>query len=80
MTCDICGVAWQRHRMRRKRDGLWYCPDDYPGIDPVSLAAITSRQIDRSERFKSRPDGANWDTENGAGAVTAITDPEDIGA
>lgn len=29
--CDICGVVWNRSKMRKDADGLWRCPDDMKG-------------------------------------------------
>lgn len=77
-TCDTCGVLWHRHEMRRKRDGLWYCPDDYPGKDSVTLSEQAARDGTRPQGRKYHPDGAQWDSENGQGAVVQLTDGDHL--
>lgn len=77
-TCSICGVLWNRHQLRKKRDGNWYCPDDYPGQDSVTLSEGNAAAARRPSGPKNRPEGATWDMENGQGAVTQLTDGDHL--
>lgn len=43
--CDICGVACPRSKLRKKADGLLYCPDDADGRDAVTLSRLNSRPL-----------------------------------
>jgi len=72
--CDICGALWHRGKMRRKRDGLWYCPDDFPGRDSLTLSEGNANQAARPRGGKHYPGGAKQDSERGQGAVTQLTD------
>lgn len=63
-ACDQCGVPFLRSALRRCRDGLLRCPDDFPGRDEVTLAEITaSRAAAISRRLGAQPaaDGAKPD-------------------
>ena len=73
-TCDVCGVLWPRAKLKKKRDGLWHCPDDFPGKDSVTLSEGNANAASRPRGHKQYPDGASQDKENGQGAVTQLTD------
>ena len=72
-TCDICGVLWQRHMLRKKRDGLWYCPDDFDGRVSITLSEGNAAAAAKPRPDKPKPSGANWDSENGTGSVDHLT-------
>lgn len=73
-TCDICGVLWPSTKLRKRRDGFWACPDDYPGRDSVTLAELNAAHANEPRWTKAHPEAGSWDLENGAGAVTQLTD------
>lgn len=57
-TCDVCGVRWRRSQLKRKADGLLYCPDDMDGRDAVTLSELNaSRSTEGYDDFNER-DGA----------------------
>lgn len=64
--CDICGVAWQRSKLVRKRDGMLYCPDDRAGRDAVTLSELNARA--RPSRYYPQ-DGGNFDSRDYGAAV-----------
>lgn len=46
-VCDICGVLYNRSRLVKRDDGLFYCPDDSGGL--------TARGKDRLDAMESKP-------------------------
>lgn len=36
-SCDYCGVAWPRNKLRRDRSGHLFCPDEGCGADRTAL-------------------------------------------
>lgn len=57
--CSICGVACARSKLRRKADGLYYCPDCQPGRDAVTLGRLNAQQ--RPTRQREPMDGGGFD-------------------
>lgn len=65
--CDVCGSMWLRSALRRGRDGLLRCEQDWPGRDAVTLAMATAaRAAGISQQFatKGPADGAAADTDS----------------
>lgn len=58
--CSICGVACARSKLRRKADGMYYCPDCQPGRDAVTLSRLNAqyRPVYRREPM----DGGGFDS------------------
>ena len=56
-SCDVCGVTWRRSQMKRKRDGLLYCPDCKDEVDKRTIAedaAARSARIRNDDRDVAR--------------------------
>lgn len=58
--CSICGVACARSMLRRKADGLYYCPDCQPGRDAVTLSKLNAAAVPRP-RERQPLDGGGID-------------------
>lgn len=67
--CDYCGVMYLRSSLRRGRNGLLRCPDDWSGRDELELAEVTAQRasaIAAQVGMRTPPDGARPDVdENG---------------
>lgn len=65
--CDVCGSMWLRSALRRGRDGLLRCEQDWAGRDAVTLSELTAnRAASIAMQLGSRPpaDGAACDTDS----------------
>lgn len=40
--CDYCGAKWHRSDLRRDGANLLACPDDYRGLDSVTLSRMNA--------------------------------------
>ncbi len=58
--CSICGVACARSKLRRKADGMYYCPDCQPGRDAVTLSRLNTEGA-RPPRVPGPIDGGGID-------------------
>lgn len=60
--CSICGVACPRSKLVKKADGLFYCPDDLPGRDRVTLSRLNAEAT--RDAYQGRPpyDGGGFDS------------------
>ncbi len=61
--CSICGVACARSRLRKKADGMFYCPACQPGRDAVTLSRLNAQAVIRRQRPPI--DGGGLDTRGG---------------
>lgn len=65
--CDVCGVMYLRSALRRGRDNLLRCENDWPGRDALTLAELTAARaaaLSQSLAQQSPPDGAKPDTDS----------------
>jgi len=65
--CDVCGSMWLRSALRRGRDGLLRCEQDWSGRDALTLSELTAaRAAALSQRLGSQSpaDGARPDTDS----------------
>lgn len=60
--CSICGVACARTKLRRKADGLYYCPDCQPGRDAVTLNHLNAESNRNRPRVRPPMDGGGIDS------------------
>lgn len=66
-ACDVCGVPFWRSALRRGRDGLLRCDQDWPGRDEVTLAELTANRaaaIAARAGMNQPGDGARPDTDS----------------
>lgn len=65
--CDYCGVMWLRSSLRRGRNGLLRCPDDWGGRDELELAELTAQRaaaLAAQVGARTPADGARPDTDS----------------
>jgi len=41
--CDLCGAPWYRKSLKRKSDGMLYCPRCVDEVDAVTLSRKAER-------------------------------------
>lgn len=66
-ACGVCGTPWLRSALRRGRDGLLRCEQDWSGRDEMTLAELTAaRAAALSQRLgqQSLADGAFPDVDS----------------
>lgn len=56
-SCDYCGVAWPRNRLRRDRAGKLTCPDEGRGLDLTSLDEGNALSASRKKTGPFADDG-----------------------
>lgn len=69
--CDQCGVPYLRSALRRGRDGLLRCVNDWPGRDELTLAELTANRaaaLAQQSGARKAGDGARPD-QDGNGPV-----------
>lgn len=65
--CDVCGVVWLRSALRRGRDGLLRCENDWAGRDALTLSELTAERaaaLASRQSLLTPPDGAAPDTDS----------------
>lgn len=65
--CAVCGVMWLRSSLRKGRDGLLRCQNDWAGRDELTLSELTaSRAAALAQRLgtQSVADGAKPDVDS----------------
>lgn len=65
--CDVCGVMWLRSQLRRGRDSLLRCENDWAGRDAITLSELTANRaaaIARQLGTRQPADGAAPDTDS----------------
>lgn len=73
--CSICGVACARSLLRKKADGLFYCPDCQPGRDAVTLSRLNADGNRNTNRDRHYYDGGGFDSRDyGVSATQGVWD------
>lgn len=52
--CDVCGVKWHRHEMRRTLEGHLVCPDDAEGRTGLEITLLLAAEGATGEVVKGK--------------------------